>query len=260
MQVNNHPLYDRIIKQFGDLTIRLDHDRFFTNDGIPDKEKVLLSHQALTLRRFYVINNIKDPLRKRIELAERFTPTIKKATCRNTLKLLEIRDKFNGFNRNYARRKMWAAAWKMFIYAYDRPDSILIKLVQPYVRKKIISLTSMIPEPNKINTAFKNSHILIDLREGLDPYWSTLVKLLIFEYDHDPYYRFRFDWFIEKCSEVGWMSMWDYPTDYRSFVDWLIGNILKSNWIPRPIGWPTQDYWSEWDDMIKSGELIPINV
>ena len=82
--------------------------------------------------------------------------------------------------------------------------------------KDIIDVCNLYPEPTKGNIRQLNSGILIDIAEDFEHQRyelgipSTLLtpvfKTLTCEYEHDPYYRSRFDWFVWCLRKYGWDS------------------------------------------------------
>lgn len=104
----------------------------------------------------------------------------------------------------------------------------VIDRVKDPLRRVIVSVGKKIPVPTKENTAHPNSHILIDIRDKFFEYednpkredmFRAALNMLIVEYEHDVYYRDRFNWFIE---EIG-----------------------KRKWKPRRIKEPHPCYWKE---------------
>ena len=93
--------------------------------------------------------------------------------------------------------------------------------------KSIIAYASAFPEPTIENTTNHNTHILITLKDKFLEYednpnrkklFEAAWKIFIIEYEHDPYYRARFDFIIEE--------------------------IIKSDWMPRRLGHPVS-HWRE---------------
>lgn len=99
--------------------------------------------------------------------------------------------------------------------------SMLIALIQ------IVRIVKRYPEPTRENTPGGNVHILLGIEDkffkyennsGRDALFRAAFRLFIATYAHDPYYRYRADWFKEE---------WD-----------------KSNWELRPAGHPNGS-WKE---------------
>ena len=89
---------------------------------------------------------------------------------------------------------------------------VIDKIKKPLI-KAIITLANRFPEPTRDNCIQPNSQILFDIRDKFFEYednpcrkalFEAAFKLLIAEYEHDPYYQYRFDWFIEQIMESDW--------------------------------------------------------
>ena len=71
-----------------------------------------------------------------------------------------------------------------------------------------------ISDITKDNTAVKNTHFLLGLKRDYFNYWKNqrINKarwfFLIFEVEHDPYYRFRFYWAIEEFVALVDAGIW----------------------------------------------------
>ena len=108
--------------------------------------------------------------------------------------------------------------------------NIVIDQVKKPIKAVLISALKILPEPNRKNCRLHNTHILFDIWDKFKEHdhidrginneelWEAVFSLLIVEYEHDPYYRYRFDWLLEE--------------------------IAKSDWQPRPPGRPSQG-WKE---------------
>ena len=104
----------------------------------------------------------------------------------------------------------------------------IIKKVKAPLRKAIILIGKRLPEPTRDNTLYRNTHILMDIRDKFFKYernsdreelFRFAWKILIAEYEHDRYYRYRLDWIIEEINKRGWE--------------------------PRLEGWPEEHWWKE---------------
>ena len=89
---------------------------------------------------------------------------------------------------------------------------VIDKIKKPLM-EAIVTLVQKYPEPTRENCLHPNSHILLDIRDKFleyennpsrKPLFEAAFKLLIVEYEHDPYYRYRFDWFLEQIMESDW--------------------------------------------------------
>lgn len=110
---------------------------------------------------------------------------------------------------------------------------VITKIKAP-LQKALVLIGKRYPEPTRENTHLPNTHILLDLRDKFkkyedNPYYSptrkgrqelfdAIWKIFIDEYEHDIYYRTRIDWIIEE--------------------------IVNSEWKPRDMGYPNQ-CWNE---------------
>jgi len=89
----------------------------------------------------------------------------------------------------------------------------VIKRVKAPLMKVIIMMAKRLPEPSVVNTLSPNSHVLLRVRDKFFEYennggrielFKAAFKIFICEYEHDQYYRYRFDWFIEELMRQGW--------------------------------------------------------
>lgn len=92
-------------------------------------------------------------------------------------------------------------------------DYVIDKIKKPMM-ERIISLVSKYPEPTRENCLHPNTQKLLDIRDkffeyenlaGRKPLFEAAFKLLIIEYEHDPYYRWRFEWLLEEINKSGWL-------------------------------------------------------
>jgi len=96
---------------------------------------------------------------------------------------------------------------------------IIDKAKKP-LHKVILSIGKRWPEPTIENCAHPNSIILINIRDeflthqarsGRGPLLLAAFNILICIYEHDIYYRQRFNWFIKKIIEAGWFNIGSEP-------------------------------------------------
>lgn len=96
--------------------------------------------------------------------------------------------------------------------------------VKAVLQKKLIAFVKKYPEPTRENCEHPNSLILFDIRDKFFAnethpnkiaLWEATFKLLIAEYEHDSYYRFRFDWLLEQIAESDWQ-----PRSRNIHVHW----------------------------------------
>ena len=93
--------------------------------------------------------------------------------------------------------------------------------VKKPLMKAITRLANMYPEPTRENCIQPNSKILFDIRDKFFEYednsgareamFKAAFKLLIAEYEHDPYYRFRIDWMLEEIEKSDWEPRPRFP-------------------------------------------------
>jgi len=109
----------------------------------------------------------------------------------------------------------------------DTRQWVIDKLKTPLM-KAIITLCKRYPEPNKGNTTAQNTDILIDIRDKFfklstnqtrKELYEAAWRMFIVEFESEPEYRYIFYWIIEE--------------------------IVKSDWKPRPVGRPVPDLWAE---------------
>lgn len=89
---------------------------------------------------------------------------------------------------------------------------VIDKIKKPLM-KAIVTLAQRYPDPTRENCRQVNSHILFDIRDKFFEYegnlsrkalFDALFKLFIAEYEHDPYYRYRLDWMLEQVMGSDW--------------------------------------------------------
>lgn len=101
----------------------------------------------------------------------------------------------------------------------------------------IINLAMKYPEPTKGNTCIKNTGKLLDIRDKFfeyednpcrDALFRALWRMLIVEYEHDGYYRYRLDWILEEVNKSNWEPRkihnecrWKEPESVRSKNKWI---------------------------------------
>lgn len=96
-----------------------------------------------------------------------------------------------------------------------------------HLMKVIIWAARFYPEPTYENLAVPNSKVLLRIKDKYLEYElnqdrvdliKALFRIFIGEYEHDRFYRYRFDWFIEM--------------------------VIKSYWVFRKYGRP-DEFWNE---------------
>lgn len=85
--------------------------------------------------------------------------------------------------------------------------------VKKPLMKAIVTLVGRYPKPTRENCINPNTYILMDIRDKFlecesnpsrKALFEAAFKLLIAEYEHDPYYRYRLDWVLEQLMESDW--------------------------------------------------------
>jgi len=88
----------------------------------------------------------------------------------------------------------------------------------------IIRLANKYPVPTRENVIHPNTRRLLDIQDklfeyetnpGRKPLLMAGIKVLTAEYEHNPYYRYRFDWFIDEIKKSGWL-----PRSTRPMSSW----------------------------------------
>ncbi len=99
---------------------------------------------------------------------------------------------------------------------YQKRKYVMDKIKAPLM-KAITILAQRYPEPTKERTREPNTHMLIDIQgkffecennPGRDALFRAMWRMLIIEYEHDPYYRDRLDWIVEKLVEAVKSGKW----------------------------------------------------
>ncbi len=106
-------------------------------------------------------------------------------------------------------------------------DYVIDKIKKPMI-KALIVLANRYPEPTRDNTLNQNSHLLFDIRDKFLEYedggrrelFNAIFKLLIVEYEHDPYYRSRINWVIEELVEATMDGKWLPRGENRPISCW----------------------------------------
>lgn len=102
---------------------------------------------------------------------------------------------------------------------------------------KIVILIRRYPEPTHENAQYPNTHILIDLwdlfflyedNRGKNFLFRAIRRLVLCEYEHDPYYRSRIDWFIEKLVEKYNGGEWTSRKPWSPIGHWTEPAVLEA--------------------------------
>jgi len=121
----------------------------------------------------------------------------------------------------------WPKGWEKTQGMCEKKKSVFWLLMHPSnkrwfsdkvkipLRKAILHFASKYPTPTRDNLYSQNSHILLDYLEYFEahdnnetrtPMVSAALKILIDEYDHDIYYRRRFDDAVEFIKASDWAT------------------------------------------------------
>ncbi len=109
-------------------------------------------------------------------------------------------------------------------------EYVISKVKKPLM-KAIVSLANRVPEPTRDNCLNPNCFLLFDIEDkffglednsGRKALFRAIFRIFIAEYEHDPYYRARINWFFEEIVEL----------------------TMNGKWAPRGMGRPIQ-CWKE---------------
>ncbi len=117
----------------------------------------------------------------------------------------------------------------------QRSGEVITQIKAP-LQKAILSAAFAFSERfgkiTKANTVSVTTHSLIDIRnkflsfesnKGREPLFQAAFTLLTAEVEHDPYYRYRFDWLIEE----------------------VLKKLLEGEWETRPVNAMGGECWLE---------------
>ncbi len=94
----------------------------------------------------------------------------------------------------------------------DEREYVISRIKKP-IMKALIILSDRIPEPTKENCVHPNSHILLDIWDEFfsretnstrKPLFEAIRRIMVSEYETDPYYRERMDWFLKQIIKSDW--------------------------------------------------------
>jgi len=126
-----------------------------------------------------------------------------------------------------------------------------IEQAKAFLMATLIRLSRRYPEPTMDNLLHPNSKILWRIWDRFFTYeenpgrvelFKAIRKIWICEYEHDAYYRYRMDWFLEQIVEA----------------------ISRGEWQPRPLvrprGWWTEakrdeDFWEQLTRRLQTKRL-----
>ncbi len=173
----------------------------------------------------------------------------------------------------------------IIVFARDYPER------KKFLEKAVIVLAKRYPEPTREKCRIPNTLRLFDIRDRFfqcfefedeleRKAFKAIWKIVIAEYEHDPYYRYRIDFIIEYITEMGWDSelpiehnlgiltmvrdrFFEYEdnsgrdalfkaiwqiliVEYKtasSMIDWIFEEMVKISWQPRPV--QPMSHWKE---------------
>jgi len=101
-----------------------------------------------------------------------------------------------------------------------RMRDYVIKKIKSPLEKVIEIIGGRLPEITRESLLHPNSKILFDAKDKFFEYeenktkkklFEAAWKILIAEYEHDNYYRYRFDWLLDEIGKNWKPRMIDYP-------------------------------------------------
>lgn len=131
----------------------------------------------------------------------------------DTWELIAARCAEESFENSQKRK---GGKWNPYVHKVLRGamrDYIIDKVKKPLLRV-ITTLAKRYPEPTRENVLHPNSHILLDIRDEFFKHdtndsrkdlFEALFKMLVAEYEHDGYYRFRFNWLHDEINKRKWL-------------------------------------------------------
>lgn len=114
-------------------------------------------------------------------------------------------------------KKRRGGQWNPYVHKVLRGAmrDYIIKKVKKPLMKAIITLANRYPSPTRENCLHPNTRILFDIRDKFfelennpcrKELFEAIWRMFIAEYEHDGYYRFRFDWLHEEINKRDWRS------------------------------------------------------
>jgi hypothetical protein len=127
----------------------------------------------------------------------------------------------------------------LLLHLMLRANREVIIKVKHCLLKAIAQLALRYPEPTLENCLHPNTKLMIKiwdkffeyqetpenvtnvLTQTRTPLFQAIRRIMICEYEHDPYYRYRMDWFIEQIIEANKNGQWAMRPRYgREIVGW----------------------------------------
>ena len=108
----------------------------------------------------------------------------------------------------------------------------IVRAVKAPLRKAIVLAGKRLPKPTRENTWYHNTHVLMDifdrffehyyLKQNMDM-MKAARDILLAEIEHDPHYRYLFNWFMQEIAK----------------------EVNNGNWKPNDTAFPNPDSWKE---------------
>ncbi len=118
----------------------------------------------------------------------------------------------------------------LLLHSMLRVNREAIIKVKHCLMKALIQLAMRYPEPTLENCLHPNTKLMITMWDKFFEYEDNLSRIPLFkamrritlcEYEHDPYYRYRMDWFIEQIIEDVKSGKWVLRPRYgREIMFW----------------------------------------
>ena len=93
------------------------------------------------------------------------------------------------------------------IFTRGRVNRVIVEVIKSPLMGLLNLFAEKVPEPTKDNTRWKNSDILVELRDKFfeldnlpnrDKALRAIWNFVIILYDYDPIYQQRMDWLVEQ--------------------------------------------------------------
>ena len=90
------------------------------------------------------------------------------------------------------------------------PNRDLIMDIKAFLMATLVRMAMRYPEPTKDNILLENTKVFKEIWDTFftyednvlrQPLFKAIERIMLCEYEHDPYYRYRMDWFIEEIVE-----------------------------------------------------------
>jgi len=188
---------------------------------------------------------IAPPLKEKMqdtELLERMYRGERVITLDSKTRLLShtiLAEPFRNFFIHKVKAPIMKALVKMVDKTIEKREAGVPLEKTPLV-KVVVAITKLIPTITEKNTNYRDTHTLLPIIEkffkyennaGREDMFHAAFKLLLFEIEHDVYYRDRFNWLLEE----------------------IIKAILRGEWEERTNGQPNAPWWKEKGEFAEYG-------